>query len=286
MPWLLAGEVPVKSTWMPFARDGHGGRQRDRLVVAVHGEPVAVGALGQLGDGGQRGGARALDDLLAQRVEVGQSELLHHGEQTVRAHPVAGDQRVDVAFELERLAHVPAHQLQQVLVDAALAAERHDRDVEPFLEHRARVRPEAASADVDHVGGAGEGADDPALAEHRRHHREVVQVAAGEPRVVGDVDVALAHDLVGVAGEEVLHGDGHRVDVAGRAGDRLGQHPALGVEDAGGEIARLAHGGAEGGAQQGLRLLLDHRDQAVPHDLGLDLGEAGFAVAVHRASSP
>ena len=136
------------------------------------------------------------------------------------------------------------------------------------------------------MGGAGEGADHPAFAEHRRHHREVVQMAAGEPRVVGDVDIALAHDLVGVAGEEVLHRNGHRVDVAGRAGDRLGEHPALGVEDAGGEVARLAHGGAEGGAQKRLRLLLHHRDQAVPHDLRLDLCEPGVGRAVHQASSP
>ena len=219
-------------------------------------------------------------------VEVGQLELLHHGEQAVGARPVAGDQRVDVAFELERLAHVPAHHLQQVLVDATLAAERDDRDIEPFLEHRARIRPEAAPADVDHVGSAGEGADDPALPEHRRHHREVVQVAAREPRIVGDVNITLAHRLVGVAGEEVLYRDGHGVDVAGRTGDRLCEHPALGIEDPGGEVARLANGGAEGGAQQRLRLLLDHRDQAVPHDLRLDLGEAGLGIAVHVASSP
>ena len=31
-----------------------------------------------------------------------------------------------------------------------------------------------------------------------------------------------------------------------RAGHRLGQHPALEVEHAGGEVARLAHGGGEG----------------------------------------
>ena len=213
-------------------------------------------------------------------------ELVHHGEQAVGAGPVAGDQRVHVAFELERLAHVPAHHLDEVLVDPALAHERHDRDVEPFLVHGARVRPEAAPADIHHVRGAGEGADDPALAEHRRDDRQVVQVAAGEPRVVGDVDIALAHDLVGVAGEEVLHRDGHGVDVARRAGHRLGEHPALGVEDAGGEVARLAHGGAEGGAQQRLRLLLHHRDQAVPHDLRLDLREPGIGRAVHQASSP
>ena len=66
----------------------------------------------------------------------------------------------------------------------------------------------------------------------------------------------------------------HGVDMAGRAGHRLGQHAALGVIDAGREIARLARDRAEGGAQQRLRLLLDHRDEPVPHDLRADRGKS------------
>ena len=68
--------------------------------------------------------------------------------------------------------------------------------------------------------------------------------------------------------------------MAGGARHGLGEHAALEVEDAGGEVAGLAHGGAEGGADHGLRLLLHHRDQAVPHDLALDGGEGG----VHGAA--
>ena len=34
--------------------------------------------------------------------------------------------------------------------------------------------------------------------------------------------------------------------------------------------------GREGGAQQRLRLLLDHRDQPVPHDLQVDEARVGF----------
>ncbi len=69
--------------------------------------------------------------------------------------------------------------------------------------------------------------------------------------------------------------------MARRAGDRLRQHAALAIEDAGGEIARLAHGGAEGGADHGLRLLLDHGDEPAPHDLGMDLGEGGVGAGDH-----
>ena len=53
-------------------------------------------------------------------------------------------------------------------------------------------------------------------------------------------------------------------------GDGLGQHAPLEIEDAGRQIAGFTHDRAEGGAHQGLRLLLDHGDQAVPHDLQID----------------
>src|SRR5580658_3284449 len=75
---------------------------------------------------------------------------------------------------------------------------------------------------------------------------------------------------------------GHRVDVPGRAGHRLGQHAAVQIERAGGDVARLARGCAECGPYQRLRLLLHHRQQAVPHDLQLDLGDVA---ACHGVTS-
>ena len=55
-----------------------------------------------------------------------------------------------------------------------------------------------------------------------------------------------------------------------RAGHGLRQHAALAVEHAGREVAALAHDRRERRAHQHLRLLLHHRDQAVPHDLQVD----------------
>src|SRR5258708_9460330 len=70
--------------------------------------------------------------------------------------------------------------------------------------------------------------------------------------------------------EEMHHGACHRIDMARRAGDRLCQHVARGVEYARRHVAGLARRGAEADPDQGLRLFLDHGDQAIPHDLLMD----------------
>ena len=110
-----------------------------------------------------------------------------------------------------------------------------------------------------------------------RDDGQVVQMAGTEPRVVGDVMVAGTHRRGGKLLQEMPDTFGHGIDVAGRAGDRLRHHAAVQVENAGGQVAGLAHRGREGGADHDLRLLLDDRDQAVPHDLAMDLRErVGF----------
>jgi hypothetical protein len=117
------------------------------------------------------------------------------------------------------------------------------------------------------MAGAGEEADDAALPEHRRHHRDVVQVARRQPGVVGDVVVALAHRVRGVPGQDVLRAGRQGVHVARRAGHGLGHEAALQVEEARGEVAGFAHGGRKGGAHQGAGLFLDQRDQPAPEHL-------------------
>ena len=147
-----------------------------------------------------------------------------------------------------------------------------DGDADALLEHLPRVRPEAAPADVHDVTGVGEQPDQPVAVEGRRHHRDVVQMPGGEPRVVGDEHVAGFHGVHRVFGDEMPDALGHGVDVPRRAGYRLRQHAALAVEHPGGEVAGLPHTGGKRGAHQRLRLLLDDRDQAVPHDVLVDGG--------------
>ena len=66
----------------------------------------------------------------------------------------------------------------------------------------------------------------------------------------------------------------HRVDVPGVPVTACASMRPSRVENAGREIARLARRRAESGPQQRLRLLFDDRDQAVPHHLHVDVGDA------------
>ena len=122
-----------------------------------------------------------------------------------------------------------------------------------------------------------------AVLEAGRGDDEVVEMAGAHPGIVGDVGVARLHRLDREMRDEVLDRLRHRIDVARRAGHRLRQHAALEVEHAGREVAAFAHDRAEGGAQQHLRLLLDHGDQPVPHDLQIDQARAARLIHGHAA---
>ena len=220
--------------------------------------------------------------MLAEPVEIGDAELLHHVDEPPAAFVVARGERIDIALDLQGFAHIGADDAHQVFVDPPLAGQRHQGDREAFLEHLAAVRPHAEPADIDDMHRAREKPDRRPAQKRRADDRQIMQVAAGQPGVVGDVVVARLHRVEWEGGEEVLHRGGHRIDVAGGAGHRLRQHLAVLVEDPGRQIARLAHRGRKRGAHQGLRLLLDDGDQPRPHDLHVDLRERGVGAGDHR----
>ena len=220
--------------------------------------------------------------MLAEPVEIGDAELVHHLDQPPAAFVVAGGERIDVALDLQRLAHIGADDAHQVVVHPSCARQRHQRDRQPLLEHLAAVRPHAEPADIDDMHRAGEQPDRLAAQKGRADHGQIVQMAAGQPRIVGDVVVALLHRVEREGVEEMLDRGGHRIDVAGGAGHRLRQHVAVAVEDPGRQVAGLAHRGRKGGAHQGLRLLLDDGDQPRPHDLHMDLRQGCVRSGQHR----
>ena len=143
--------------------------------------------------------------------------------------------------------------------------------------------PVPKSADIGQVAGAGEQRHRLAVAEAGRGDDEIVEMARPHPGIIGDEGIAFVHRLDREVVEKMLHRFGHRVDMAGRAGHRLGVHPPVEPEDAGGEVATLAHDRAERRVHQSLRLFFDDRDQAVPHDLQSDGVDTGGA---HQSLSP
>ena len=256
--------------------DCHGGDDVDWLVITVDAHGVLVGARLQRADLIQHRRPAVLDDVLTQRIDGVQVELAHHIDQATAAGLVAGGQRIEVALDLHRLAHIHPHDVQQRFIHHAALGQRHDRDVDAFLIDLPPIGAEAAPADIDDMAGRGEQGDHLAVLEGRRDDGKVVQMAGAEPGIVGDVNVAFLHRFRREPLQEEADRGRHRVHMAGRTGDRLGQHAAACVEHAGGQIAGLAHGGREGGADQRLRLFLDDREQAVPHDLQMDLVERGI----------
>ncbi len=261
-----AGEVDVDAG----LADGHRRHQIDRFVVAVDPHGELIGARLDLADGLERGLPGFLQDVAADAVEVVDPELVHHVAQATRADLVAGRERVEIADDLHRLAHTRADDVDQGLALGAGAREAHQRDIDALLQDVARVGGHAAAADIDHVTGAGEERHHLAAPEGRRDEGEVVQMAGALPRIVGEKDVAIGHCLDRELRQEVPDRARHRVDMAGRAGHRLREHGAVEVEHAGGEVASLAGRGGEAGANEGERLLLDHRNEAVPHQLHAD----------------
>src|SRR5262249_46781235 len=99
--------------------NGQSGIEHERLVVAVHRHAVAIGALWQRTDAAERRLARGFDDGVAEPVEIGDLELVHHLDQPAAALVVAGRCGVDVAFDLQWLRPVGRHPGPQVVVHVA-----------------------------------------------------------------------------------------------------------------------------------------------------------------------
>jgi hypothetical protein len=251
------GEVPVKSMSIPVSE----------IVRA------AIGAGRELADLVEHRITRAGDDEIAEGAHVIEVELVHHLDETLTSGLVACGQGVEVALHLHRLAYVGAHDLEQRSIHDAAFGQRHDGNVDTLLVDLARIGPEAEAADIDHVAGGREQRHHASVLEGRRHHGEVVQVTGAHPGIVGDIDVALFHAGNGKLLQEETHRCGHGVHVTGGPGDRLGEHAAVEIEDSRGKITGLAHGVGEGRANERLRLLLDHSDQSVPHELVVNLRE-------------
>ena len=122
MPRLLSGELPAQSTSHLVAALGDRDLEPDRLLVAVGVDLVGVDAVRQRGDRLAHGPLRAADDLVGQRFERVQPELVHELEQPRGADVVAGGLGVDVAEDRLRRADVGGEDLEQLAGSARRAS--------------------------------------------------------------------------------------------------------------------------------------------------------------------
>src|SRR5262249_46336786 len=208
-------------------------------------------------------GVRAGDDLVSEGLESREAELLHELHETIAPHAASRDLSVEVAHHEVGHAHVGADHRLQGLADPSRLVELHDGDEEAFLVDLARLGREDVAADVRGVAGGGGESYEGAAAGHGVADGDVVEGPRGLSRVVGDDHIAGGPGFEWIDIEDVLHGERHGVDVPRRSRHRLRHHPTAAVEDARGEIARLAHDGGEGGAHQGGGLLVHHADETV-----------------------
>ena len=158
--------------------------------------------------------------------------------------------------------------VDQRFVRHAAIMQFQDRDLQAF---RKDIGGDAAkrAADIEPMRHAAGEADQDALVENRQRQGDVVEVAAGQIGIVGDVDVAGPHGLASEMPDLRLHGLRHAADEH-RQADADGDSLALGREQAGREIERLVDDDVVGGAHEVGLHFLGHRDDAVAHDLGDD----------------
>src|SRR5690606_11575600 len=117
----------------------------------------------------------------------------------------------------------------------------------------------------------GEHSDAAAALEYGRGDRDVVELRSREPRIVGHQSVAWIQRIDREPGEDVDHACRHRIDVTGRPGHGLGDHPAAPVEHAGCQVGSIPHDRCEGRAHQRRRLIAGRGDQPRPEDIESDL---------------
>ncbi len=116
-----AGEIDVDAV----GAHRQGGDEVKRLVVAVEPHGVAIDAGRHLAHRLAHRGVRTLQDVVAKRDRASRSSNSPIiSQQAPAADIVAGGKRIEVADDLDRLAHIAAHDLDQRFVHARRVAKR------------------------------------------------------------------------------------------------------------------------------------------------------------------
>jgi hypothetical protein len=174
--------------------------------------------------------------------------------------------------------HVHLDDVEEFLVDHAFLLAFHDRDLDAF---GVDVGGDAAeiSADVLPVRHAAGEAREHALMEDGHRHGEMVEMAAGEVRIIRDVDVALAHVLLAELLDLGFDGLRHAADEH-RQAEPDGHGVAIGREEPDGEVERFVDDHVVGRPHEIGLHLFGHGEHAIADDGG----EHGVGVGALRGN--
>ena len=159
------------------------------------------------------------------------------------------------------------------------AVQLHRRDLDAFLVDLARTQRILGAADVADMADRADQRHQRAVAEHRRDHRDVEQMPGAEPRIVGDQHVAGLQRLRREFLQQRLHRARQVRLNTGMARGRVRERLAARIQQLAGEVLRLGDDQREGRAADGEPHLLDHGDEAAPHDLQRRSGSASISAA-------
>ena len=257
---------------------GHGNRQPDRDVgrahaVIVHRVLEAVDTVRQTGDGGAHARGGAGHDLAEAVADRGNPVMAEDLDQPAAAEPAGRDLGKIVAAPFGRNPHIEQDQIEQVLLQHALAEQAHHRDAQAFLVDLGQPAGHAAghgTADIGMVGDVAHEGDEIAVEIHRHRHVDVRQMgAAGDMGIVGDEQVAVA-DIAVEAGEQAFHQPAHGGEMDRQGGIGLHDQAAGRVHDRRRMVAPFLDVGRIGALHQGGEGLVGDRAQAVGQDLQRD----------------
>ncbi len=240
--------------------------RRARKAVVVHGALEAIFPVRQGCDPVLQAPARICEDVLDRLRDRRPAHAIHELQQHRAASQIRPDLRPQIEHALLGVARIAGDQLEQVLVDRALAGDADDRNADSFLEDRARgarCRSRCPAADIGMMGDVAAEETHDAFMMDRRDDRDVGQMASSrEIGIVRDESITGLHRLERVARQDGFHRADHGAEM-NRDVIGLRDEPALDVEERSRAVPPLLDVGRERRADEDRPHVLRDSEEAV-----------------------
>ena len=137
---------------------------------------------------------------------------------------ITGRKRIHITNQLIGFTHIATHDRHQRFVNFTFIGKLHDRDVKPFFVDTGRIRPEAATANINDVRSTGKETNMLPFMKGWRHNRNVMQVPCPFPWVISDINIPFKHIVDANATYKMSNCICHCVYVTRRTCNRLRKH--------------------------------------------------------------